>query len=293
VSKMNADKQKSLCVSKERLSAHFDGELKLEKNELQHLKHCGRCSSILNEFAYLEKILKKNLDSVSMSNLNEKIMSRIKTENHSQSILFKNFHIISKVASFILVAGFIAAFIFNYAKIPARHIEKSQNQHKATSNKLTPQSEIENEIVFLGDSPEKNVAVKNQNIKHNGNIDYLNFSRVSTGVDQKTLPALSLPKQSQRINPRVEHIWIADKPEKALDFIKKSLHGSRKFNIKLKNGLYHITFKINKLKLVELVKKLHNAGYKLISPDQPQPEQILFPGHSNDNVLYHAAFTAN
>jgi hypothetical protein len=290
---MNADNEKSVCISKERLSAHFDGELKLEKHEQEHLKHCSKCSSVLKEFAYLAELLKKSMQIEVSPGLNDKIIRKAKYgEDFERSIPFNLSGFFLKAASIVIFAALAGILFYNNIK-PEQSQATSADITALDQRKSVKFPAVNQQTVFLADLPQKNTTVNNLNLNTNGNIDYSNFARVSTGLDHKTVPLSTVSKRSIAINPLVEHLWVADNPENAVEFIKKSIKPNSKIKLEHNGNSFKIAFKINKAQAVKIVKKLHDAGYKLISPAQPQPEQKVFPGSSNDNIIYRATFTRN
>jgi hypothetical protein len=290
---MNADNEKSVCISDERLSAHFDGELQLDKEELKHLDKCARCSGTLKEFAYLAELLKKSMQVDISPGLNEKIIRKArKGEEFEDSIPFSFSALLVKAASFVLIAALMGVLVYNH--LEPRTDRTAENKLAVSNSRQTEAAlQPEQKTVFLADVPRKIGAVNSLNNSSNGNIDYSNFARVSTGIDHKTVPFSTVSNRSTAINPLVEHLWIADNPEKAADFVRKFIPEGAKVKFEKNNNSCQIAFRTNKAQAVEIVKKLHKAGFKLISPEQPQPEQNVFPGSSKDNIIYRATFTRN
>jgi hypothetical protein len=49
-----------------------------------------------------------------------------------------------------------------------------------------------------------------------------------------------------------------------------------------------LSCRTTKRNLVELTRRFHDEGFKLLSPSQPQPESTVFPGKASDSVSYQA-----
>ncbi|MBN1865637.1 MAG: hypothetical protein JW808_12135, partial [Victivallales bacterium] len=96
------------------------------------------------------------------------------------------------------------------------------------------------------------------------------------------------------INDEVRHIWIAPELKNAPFIIRAAI--DKKNIIRLQEndlGDIEAELHISKKQLVTLVRKCHSAGFSLLSPTQPQPEQSLFSGNGDDKVKYLAVFTKN
>jgi len=272
------------CPGYEDISAYFDGELDVDSPEYSHIKECKYCQSELKAYGMIDTSIKSEFsDAVPddfAENLIISIRAREKSDVCTDPLPFRKF---LRVAALFLVCGIVL-----YSLIP-------RNRSQITPS-LNPT--IAKPIVFLDKDipsggfndyrfkPSRKYAAGTHNV-----IDMGKFMHVSTTAypEKESFPdTTSTGDPSAIIKPIVNQTWSVD-----------NLHNARNELVKIsdpsnletdKNGNLVAKFNLTKKELAELVREYETAGFRLISPSQPQPEQTTFAGHPKDKVLYTATF---
>jgi hypothetical protein len=277
---MNGKSKKNQCISKETLSAYFDGEISLDKQCLQHLESCSICQNQLNEYKNFAKAMNKMMQIDPPENLQIKILNRIHNKTEQPTVgAFHFISILTKAASVIFALGLISFFSYYI-------INKNNNIVAVNHNNNM------DKIVFLNHTtPSTKKNTQNTTLPNTGNINLNKFSQVSTNYTNTTPIFTKNNTNTAKIQNRVSHFWLNNNPKQTINFIKNNISSNANIKHNFQNGTLHISMSINKKDLVNLVRKLHSNGYILISPNQPQPEVRTFNGSPNEPVLYNAVFS--
>ena len=273
---MNGNRKNNKCISKEILSAYFDGEESLDEDNLIHLKNCDICQNQLKEFQLFREALNKLIKVEPPESLHSKILQKINGDSDKEAPNILHFiSILTKAASVIFALGLISFFSYHFI-----------NKNNTTA--LNPKKNID-KVVFLNHS-NSNTKI-NQPNKSIGNIDLNKFSHVSTNYNTQNPIFSKQPVNTAKINSKVDHFWLTDNPEKTIAFLENNVPDKTVIKNNLKNGTLNISMHLKKKDLVNLVRKLHSNGYILLNPNQPQPEENTFYGTPNEQVIYNATFS--
>lgn len=273
----------SKCPSQETVSSYYDGELDADSLDARHIKNCPACSEHLKYFAKLATDLKKEMSFFTpdgyTESLREVLKKRVKQEVTSPPLSFPFLLKIS--AMFAGAALIIITLLTDDGKCPA----------------IPSFSRSADPIVFLGDA--KNVGSKEMtslpvpssdaNGFADSTIDMSNFHHVATGantgVTTRFKPTTSTKVDKPKvIMANVRQTWSVSDLGKA----EKVFRRANATFVKNKDGNLRMNVVLTKKELANLVRASFNAGFKLLSPAQPQPEQKVFEGDSDTKVSYTA-----
>jgi len=287
-------KDGSGCPSFESVGAYFDNELDPSSADYAHIAECAECRKRLEDYRGIADSLISELDAAVPAGLVGGIKLELKREElrgKSGSVL--PFKPLLRVAALVAVSSF-AAFLLFRGNV-AEHASHASPPAVAVAD--TPSSPL----VFLGDakpSPEKSAASASR--KHEaetldeGGLDYGSLTPVdSSGTKTDPRPAVGENKPAATTEPiagEVKHTWsISDsnRAEKAFRRLAKGL-GIAVFKDSDPYGNTILSCRTTKKNLVELTRRFHDEGFKLLSPAQPQPERTVFPGKASDSVSYQA-----
>jgi len=279
---MSKEINQTTCPECELVSAYFDGEIDPASAEFAHIKACPECKKRLQSYQNISDILKEELLSATPKNLSVTILAEVKRRNKARNQHNFRFHFSLKFAAMFILIGLVLIML-----LPKKTAETD------VKNKIRPLPEFLN-LNVQKDNYMTTMKLPNNSgtADNNGTIDWDHFLPASTQprneiyfIDEnaKEKPAI--------ISPVVKQIWIVKDLNAGMkEFAKLAEKDHIKFT-KNRNGNSEINLKISKLQLVELVRKCHKTGFKLLSPTQPQPEQNIFTGNKNDIVSYHATLT--
>ena len=277
---MNGNRKNNKCISKEILSAYFDGEASLNEENLIHLENCNICKNQLKEFKLFSEALNKMMKTEPSESLYPKIIQKFKNESNQQpQNAFHFLAILTKAASVIFALGLISFFSYHF-------INKNNN-----TTALNQKNNID-KVVFLDHSNSNSqLNQPTKSIGNTGNIDLNKFSHVSTNYTPDNTTFIKKQINTPKINKSVSHFWLTDNPKKTIAFLKNNLPDKTIIKNNLNNGTLNVSMHLKKKDLVNLVRKLHSNGYTLLSPNQPQPEVQTFNGAPNEQVIYNVTFS--
>ncbi len=271
---------KDKCPAKETLNEFFDGHLDAESPEHIHISSCHQCRKTLDDYTIIAESIKKSFSQSVPKNLDSRILGgverRLRLEQPPRPLI----PMILRVAASIAAAALIVViFLKESGKSRATSlVDDTREEYPPPA--LTEQRPTHDFTPTLHHSPGQ--AIHSQNISPASTAHAPTPRFVEDVSDEK--PAA--------IHKEVRHIWVTRNPDEASAIIRAA---TNKKNILMlqKNDLGDIEAEliITKAQLVSLVRKCHAAGFSLLSPAQPQPEQSLFFGNKNDDVKYLATFT--
>ena len=137
-------------------------------------------------------------------------------------------------------------------------------------------------------------------VSFRGGVDIGNTRFTATG-DSVTFSDASLPQVERlaRIEPKVRQVWIygKDGSPAGIERTLRTLCG--KFGIPLSRVRMNVApgsselnavLQVTSYQAAMLARALKDAGYQLVSPAQPQPEQTRFIGTGREMVEYSLVF---
>ncbi|MCK5843324.1 MAG: hypothetical protein KAG97_01370 [Victivallales bacterium] len=280
------------CPSSESLSAYFDGESPPDSADGVHIAACPECAARLKVLTGLADELKNEIQSLRddefIINLQKSLRQKIKRDPRSQNMPFPFF---MKVAAMFAGAAIVV-------------IALTTDEKKAYDS-ISQQSVPLDPIVFLGDSdspPAKKMTSLPVPTDGPGDgasaIDISDLTPVGTG-EGRIHQGYRVPvreddtKKPEVITGSVRQTWSVSNLEVAERKFKKLLPATAEVSA-FRDGDDSVILKvlITKKELARLVASCSEAGFALLSPAQPQPEQKLFKGEANSKVSYTAVFVA-
>lgn len=271
------------CPDIEFLSAFFDGELDSSTDEFKHIKDCAECKKHLESYQELADSIKGELSAEVPDNLAERIISGVKRRNKLESQPSSTpFPILLKFAAMVILIGCILYLVLPKEDIP-----------QAPTDNIGPKPQFLNKNLPIGQLTTLDIPSRKRIEHQTGTIDISHFFPASTNGSRK----ISFVQNDDKEKPawianNVKQVWMVKDINAAMNEMVSLANGKKIIN-KGKNtqGDGELNLKLTKLELVNLVRKFHNAGFKLLSPTQPQPEQNTFAGNQNDEVNYEAVLT--
>ena len=276
------------CPQFEDISAYVDGELDESTSEFIHIESCKFCKETVNELQAIDSELAIELDVAVPEDFTKNLLQSLqkktqKTAPQPKIILLNR--IMRIAALFVLSAG-IFFILFNKTE--------SLKQEKESSTIET------RPLVFLNNTA---VTHKKSSLKFppappqadSNSIDIRNLTNVSTDstsdiINYADIGRLHKKQPTATIPPEVNQTWsidnIKDAVNKFANFATTARFGKDSY------GNPVIRVELTKKELAELVRKCESAGFRLLTPNQPQPEQTVFEGNSNSKVSYTATLVS-
>jgi hypothetical protein len=284
------------CPLPEVISAFFDGTLESGSPESRHIKFCPECNKILNSYAAIARALKSTRQDKSSAALVNSITAGVHRklrEPAHDSIPFQKYAL--RIAATAAVAGialyFAASSMINTGpqKVVAPALQTNFASALGSRQELYPYYTGSDSGVLSGAIAEN--AVPLQNLV---NVDYGNsFSPVfkldSAAGGKSGKPAL--------INGSVHQVWVVPDIKDSAATFKKLLERygvpQKDINTAASGNSFKVQTLITKGQLVNLVKSCKGAGFELITPQAPQPEQNTFSGRASDPVFFSVELLQN
>ncbi len=279
-------KAENVCIAPENLSALIDGEYELTPEEREHLKHCRKCSALHQSYQIVAGAVGKSLDFKCPERLSERLVQgvREKLEQEDRRKNAGHQHFLAwtaRIAAMLVLLGLIGYFAFKDGG--------AVSQHK----RVQPE-----EIVVApgGSDAEWRPAPSNYG------IDITNTRLAATDAPPVKFSdaAVTQVEKVARIEPKVRQVWIYDRKQKLADVERALRSVIGNLNIPWSSVRMDIVpgstelkafFNISSYQAVLLSRALKDAGYSLISPAQPQPEQTHFIGTGREEIEYSLIFS--
>ena len=254
----------------EEISAYFDGESSSPERLRTHLAECPRCRACLESLARMDFSIRKRVrqETGTDREISEKILARVKKELPSgrKSFLVRRFPspVLWRAACLFLIAGATGYFSWS---------EYRESKRIPRETSVAPSAAVPASISPVSSRP----------------VQLSDLSGIRFSSDGAGLP-FSSGQPYQPIRDYVRHVWVfSGDAEQALRRILKEV-GLPETCMKRSADGIDVAFKGEKIRAVRFVKACAAAGFRLLSPDQPQPEQTSFTGRADEPVLYRAAF---
>lgn len=279
---MKKESKLKTCPDIEFVSAYFDNELDSGSAEFAHIKNCPECQKQIQTYQKLADTLKAELSSAVPKDIAKKILNGIEQRKLLEKQPSFNYMAMMKIAAMFIIIGLVWILALP-ENTPENNTDKTVDP---IPEFLNLQADGNNNLSTLEFPDHKQIAGKN------GTIDWDHFFPTSTNQNNEiNFVDESKEDQPAEIPPVVIQVWVVKDLNNSL---KKFAEFTKNDNLQInkdRNENKEVNLKISKLDLVELVRKCHKAGFKLLSPTQPQPEQNIFTGNKNDIVDYQATFT--
>ena len=275
------------CPQFEDISAYIDGELDNSSSEFIHIESCEKCRKTVNELQEIDAELSLELKSAVpddfAANLILSLQEKTKqTLPKPKTILINR---IMRIAALFVLSSGTFYMLFNKGS------EQQEKEFSATEARplvFLNKPAVPPEISRLKFPPQE------QNTDSHS-IDIRNLTNVSTDntsdiIDYADLDSLNKKQPAAMIPPKVNQTWSVDNLNDAANEFAK-FAGNTEF-AQDRYGNPVIRVELTKKELAELVRKCESAGFRLLTPNQPQPEQTVFEGNSNSKVTYTATLVS-
>jgi hypothetical protein len=271
---------KNQCPALDKISDFFDKRLDLHCREYHHIENCAECQKILNSYLMIQKYCQKKSN---ISN-NELITSNIRKvfwEQHRiphKKILFFRPAFIAAAAGLIVAAG-AGLLVLLQSAAPIHQNNANTNHPEMTAAHISSMKFP----YYTGKeylSGKDNAAIPAHSLigANFGN----GFSPVF--ISEKKLSGA----KPVEIASNVRQVWIGSNSKSSKDKLFQALKraGISASDTTQANGNTQLQIVLTKGQLVDFVKDCTHAGFDLLSPQAPQPEQHQFFGNANDPVYY-------
>jgi len=292
------NKKNEKCPLPEVISAFFDGTLESGSPESRHIKSCPECNKILNSYAAIARALKSMRQNKDTAALVSSITDGVhrKLQEPVRGIPFTKY--ILRIAALAAIVG--TALYFAASSMLNTEPQKTVTSASTANLVSSPVAKLDKQALYpyytgsdsgvLSGAIAEN-AVPLQNLV---NVDYgSSFNPVfkldsdADGKSGKPVP----------INGSVHQVWVVPDIKDSVTTFKKILE---RYSVPPKNisaAVSGNSFKAQTLmtkgQLVNLVKSCKGAGFELITPQAPQPEQNTFLGKASDPVFFSVELLQN
>ena len=260
--------QKNECPSREQLSAYFDRECKHPELIEKHLKQCQCCRDYLETLSRIEYSIKHAVrqETGSDAEISKRILKSVQSAiDKKERTGIRRFFPAPVVwrAAILLMFGCSIGYLLWEEIREEEHVCPGTVQNSASvqaslssTGRAVQVDELE-EISFVSDTSD-------------------------TVFAEGKAPA--------SIKPYVKHVWeISGQSERVLnDLLKKAGIPAKKLT--KNDDVWLLQTPMTKLQAVQFVKACSEAGFQLMSQDQPQPEQYFFAGQADETIKYSADF---
>ena len=259
---------KNECPSQEQLSAYFDRECKHPEMVDRHLKHCQACRDYLETLSKIEYSIKHTIRQE--TGTDAEISKRILKSVHSaidkkERAGFRRFFPAPVVwrAAILLMFGCSIGYLL---------WEEIQEEQHVCSGTVQNSASVQSSLSSAGRAVQ---------------VDEL--EEISFIADTSDT-IFAEGKEPVIIKPYVKHVWeISGKSEKVLQEVLKKSGISAKKLTRNDDG-WLLQAPMTKMQAVQFVKACSEAGFQLMSQNQPQPEQSFFAGQADETIKYSADF---
>ena len=295
---MAGNNKNSKCPLPEVISAFFDGTLDANSPESRHIKSCQECNKVLNSYAAIARALKsmrQDKDTAALvHSITAGVHRKLQEPPHS-SIPFPK--LLLRIAATVLIAGgalyFAASSMLTEtaknvapASQPTLAAATIPNKDKQESYPYYTGSDSG---VFSGATAEN--AVPLQNLV---NVDYGSSFNPVFKMDNAAKEKSGKPVS---IGGSVHQVWVVpDLKDSAATFkqmLERCSVPPKDISAAVSGNSVKVQTVMTKGQLVNLVKACKGAGFELITPQAPQPEQNTFLGRATDPVFFSVELLQN
>jgi len=290
---LNPEKSE-MCPTQDELSAFVDGAAGDRTDAIAaHLTGCDRCRETVALYRQLGELIHGRADDTIPEGLTDRIKHAVKHAApepggwslHSPALG----GLIFRAAAVLVVGCSVAFYLLQQQKTPPPGPQITVITAPAEDRvplRTAPTTAIRPRLFDSGDTT-GGIPLNSLVGASYGDIPQPVFTEAADrGAVVRRPPA--------EIADQVRQVWsIAglNEAEKTLQkFGSESKLGADRFRVSLRDGQLHLDVMLSKLELVNLVRTCRAAGFELLSPSSPQPEQNIFRGRAADLVRYQADF---
>ena len=263
--------QKNECPSREQLSAYFDRESKHPEIIEKHLKQCPACRAYLETLSKIEYSMKHAIrqETGSDAEISKRILKGVQSSiRKKEQPSFTRFFPKPVVwrAAVLLMLGCSVGYLL-WEEMRETKMEKQKENNPVQNSATVPAA-----LTSTG----RAVQVEE--------LEEINF------VADTSNTVFAEGKAPVAIKSYVKHCWeVSEKAEPVLaDILKKSGIQSKMLTKNEDGWLLKVS--MTKMQAAQFVKACSEAGFQLMSPEPPQPDQSFFTGQADDVIKYSADF---
>ncbi|QSH40394.1 hypothetical protein P0136_13495 [Lentisphaerota bacterium ZTH] len=280
------------CPSFEEISAYFDGINEVPGIDL-HIENCAVCRRALQEIAELDAAIKANTyiaDDELMqlaAGIKDGFSQKNELESANSGMPFPR--VILHLAAALAICCAVV-----YVSVQGLTDNLSTGGVIDPAQKAVAASQMDKFPYYTSTGSGVLSNGENENSVEVENLIPANFSDTQPVMFKDNVPADANLANPINIRSKVDHVWVVKSIVKADDALKKMIRQSGvMMQLHQQGSVITMTGTLNKLQLVNLVRACSDAGFELVSPVAPQPEQHYFKGRSEEPVNYQAQFLVN
>lgn len=278
------------CILPENLSAALDGEYHFSENEKKHLEKCSRCKTLYESYKIIDDAASGALDVPFPDQTAKRIRKQVHAavglklvDQEAKPIRFWTWT--ARIAAALVLFGLVGYFVFQGQKSP---------------NKAPADLYADAPLAAPGTSAELSPAPAPYS-GFSGAVDIRELQPVALGENKSTFEFMKKEEAQKNhstsvvlIPSKLKHVWLYKKgmPSSGIENIfRKALlqTGIPLKEVKIaidSEGVLRAQLELTRYQSVRLVNMLHKQNLRLISPDQPQPEQKYFSGTGHELLDY-------
>jgi hypothetical protein len=279
------------CPDSEILSDYFDSGFDSSHPAAAHIRDCPKCLEILNTYGIIDQRLKRAAKAAVPDDLLYSVKlgfeRKLKASEERKSITFPAF--LLRVAAVAVLCSCAALILWSHLSV-----KPESGATPAIAAVQAPDTkEISSPGMTCGLSkylpPEVDGVIplhKFANVSFSGSESPRPYSGLTEDSSAKSVPV--------SISPRVRQVWVTGDikncREKLASIAKFAGVSQETISPGPDKDSLTVKFLARKRSVVDFVRLCGGAGFVLVSPDAPQPEDSLFFGNENDQTVYTAEF---
>lgn len=283
----NCRHQEKGCPPVETVCAFHDGEISHDSPEARHIAGCEACRRILEAYELIETRLRNKLKIENPEALIERVKQGVyaKLEQPVRSKVIPLYFIraaaVFLICSVVLLYGVNSMHRGQTASRESIAVASSSPANEDMLRKFPYYTGNDNGV-FPGAVTENSIPLRD--------FVGVNYGDSEDPVFESAQSRRNFPEKPAEIAGKVHQVWIYSDTAKADKDLKNFLNQLNvpevNTNLTVTNNELKGNIRLTKLQLVKLVKQCSNAGFELVSPQSPQPEQKIFMGNGDSTVNY-------
>lgn len=298
---MDEKKMSMRCPAGEELGALVDGELAEDRAAAvnTHLETCGTCREIVAAYRRIGQVLRRRGDVTAPEGMAERIKTALdlSLENsHPKTIRFPRiFSIALRVAAMVAIGGTVVLYTLQPKNSPVASTKPETALVRPGTELAAYNKKSGDKFPYFSTSG----TIGGTAVPLNSLVDASYGENPSPIFTGGAAGAASVVRRNRpvAINDLVRQVWAVSR----VDAAKKQMEqfgraaglNANQWRLSDDGRKLLLSARLNKNDLVKLVRDCRSAGFELLSPEAPQPEQRYFVGNPTDPVVYHAEFVAD
>ena len=262
----------------ELISSVFDEEL--PKSNID----CESCKKVIEDYKTVDLALNKMFKNSQSANFSEKIIEIVRKNNEKIAQKPKNYLFILRAVASLFIFGAIGVMLLREKPTDNPQKNKTNLQSKATKENTVDkvqlvQKEEQKKTTEFYETPKYQISLDKMQPVGFGNTN---------GIILLPTANKQYKKGATVIADNVRHVWTAkDLNQSLLKIIKiAEVLSIRVEFIRNGNNTLDMSSRMTKKQLVYFVKNLSSSGFKLLSSQAPQPEDIKFKDPADILINY-------